>query len=340
MAASSAGSSTDMSDRLYGAWVSVVNIGYGPSSPRTARTRSHGTSYWSWNAPILGASTKGTRPSRAFLSRVIAARTRSASIAGARTGRPRAARSRSWRRTVPFPLGEVVGVEHDAMLDDFGGPRFEFARRQRERGRGITDDQARLVEGADQVLRRRVVDRGLAADRGVHLGEHRRGKLDEVDAAHVGRRDEPGDVAHGSPAEGEHRGGAVEPGGEQRVPAARGHGERLRGLALGHLDRRHHEPRALEAPPDGLAVETQDRGVADERRSGAHAELREARAHRVERAGLDHDAIRPEAQVEVDDHRGHSTAPSLAATAARARPAAPRGPDVRPAGYQLFRLSR
>src|SRR2546428_359159 len=328
MAASSAGSSTDMSDRLYGAWVSVVNIGYGPSSPRTARTRSHGTSYWSWNAPILGASTKGTRPSRAFLSRVIAARTRSASIAGARTGRPRAARSRSWRRT-------VCG-EHDAVLDDFGEPRLEFARRQRERGRGITDDQARLVEGADQVLRRRVVDRGLAADRGVHLGEHRRGKLDEVDAAHVGRRDEPGDVAHGSPAEGEHRGGAVEPGGEQRVPAARGHGERLRGLALGHLDRRHHEPRALEAPPDGLAVQTQDRGVADERRSGAHAELREARAHRVERAGLDHDAIRPEAQVEVDDHRGLSTAPRLASTAARARPAAP----VRPAGYQLFRLSR
>src|SRR5207244_2246473 len=98
----------------------------------------------------------------------------------------------------------------------------------------------------------------------------------------------------------------------------------------------NHEPTALEAPPDGLAGETQDRGVADERRSGAHAELREARAHRVERAGLDHDAIRPEAQVEVDDHRGHSTAPSLAATAARARPAAP----VRPAGYQLFRLSR
>jgi len=72
----------------------------------------------------------------------------------------------------------------------------------------------------------------------------------------------------------------------------------------------------------------------------ARNSLREARAHRVERAGLDHDAIRPEAQVEVDDHRGHSTAPSLAATAARARPAAPRGPDVRPASYQLFRLSR
>src|SRR3989442_10520928 len=59
------------------------------------------------------------------------------------------------RRRVPFHLGEVVGVEHDAVLDDFGEPRLEFARRQRERGRGITDDQARLVEGADQVLRRR-----------------------------------------------------------------------------------------------------------------------------------------------------------------------------------------
>src|SRR5437773_2024744 len=331
MAASSAGSSTDMSDRLYGAWVSVVNIGYGPSSPRTARTRSHGTSYWSWNAPILGASTKGTRPSRAFLSRVIAARTRSASIAGARTGRPRAARSRSWRRTVCCD----ATPSRSARRASATMPRAT-ASPWAKRAYPVAAPRARPVEGADQVLRRRVVDRGLAADRGVHLGEHRRGKLDEVDAAHVGRRDEPGDVAHGSPAEGEHRGGAVEPGGEQGVPAARGHGERLRGLALGHLDRRHHEPRALEALPDGLAVQTQDRGVADERRSGAHAELREARAHRVERAGLDHDAIRPEAQVEVDDHRGHSTAPRLASTAARARPAAP----VRPAGYQLFSLSR
>src|SRR3972149_2461007 len=46
---------------------------------------------------MRGASTKGTWPSRAFLSRVIAASSASTSTASIRTGSPTASRSRSWR---------------------------------------------------------------------------------------------------------------------------------------------------------------------------------------------------------------------------------------------------
>src|SRR5438874_6978792 len=52
-----------------------------------------------------------------------------------------------------------------------------------------------LVEGAEQVLSGGDVHPRLAADRGVDHGQQCRGDLDVGDAAQVGRRDEPGDVA-------------------------------------------------------------------------------------------------------------------------------------------------
>ena len=64
------------------------------------RTSATGTSYTRRNAPILGASTKGTRPSFAFLSQAIAPTTGSTSIAAARTGSPSASSRRSCRATV------------------------------------------------------------------------------------------------------------------------------------------------------------------------------------------------------------------------------------------------
>src|SRR5882762_8012242 len=118
------------------------------------------------------------------------------------------------------------------------------------------------MEGADEVLRLWMIDRRLAAARGIDHGEDGRGKLDEVDAAHVGRGDEPGDIAHGSAPEGENRGGPVEAQREQLVPALLGDRERLGRLALRHVDLRHAEPRPLQAGDDRLAVEGAYRRVA------------------------------------------------------------------------------
>ena len=72
--------------------------------------------------------------------------------------------------------------------------------RVRERRR-IHDDEPGLMERADQVLGAGMVDRGLAADRRVHLGQQRGRHLDEVHPAHVGRGDEAREVAHRAAAQ-------------------------------------------------------------------------------------------------------------------------------------------
>src|SRR5262245_20392444 len=69
-----------------------------PSS--TARTSSRGMPWSTRKAPISVASTNGTRPSRDFLSWLMAARTASTSVSGAWTGRPSRSSRRSWRATV------------------------------------------------------------------------------------------------------------------------------------------------------------------------------------------------------------------------------------------------
>ena len=97
----------------------------------------------------------------------------------------------------------------------------------------VGEHAGRLVEGADHVLAARVVDRGLAADRGVHLGEQRRRHLDEGDAALVAGRGEARDVAHHAAAERRHGAVPGEAGLEQRVEdRARGR-EGLVRLAVG-----------------------------------------------------------------------------------------------------------
>ena len=56
----------------------------------------------------------------------------------------------------------------------------------------------------------RMIDRGLAADRGIHLREQRRRNLDVVDAALIAGSGETGHVADDAAAERDHGGVAVE----------------------------------------------------------------------------------------------------------------------------------
>ena len=59
-----------------------------------------------------------------------------------------------------------------------------------------------MVEGADEVLSLWEVNGGLAAYCGVHHGEQGCGNLREGDSAQEGRRDESGEVADHSAADG------------------------------------------------------------------------------------------------------------------------------------------
>ncbi len=112
------------------------------------------------------------------------------------TARVSAAGSRSqtaWpSRFEPF---EELGIADQPVFDDLAIAGAHFAARQCRKARRIGENQARLVEGAEQVLAGAGVDRGLAADRAVDLGEQGRRDLHEIDAAQQRRRGEPGNVA-------------------------------------------------------------------------------------------------------------------------------------------------
>ena len=73
------------------------------------------------------------------------------------------------------------------------------------------------MKRADKVLTLGEVDAGLAADRGVHLREQRRGYLDNVDPAHVDGGQETSDVAGDTSAERHDAGCAVGAGGVHPV---------------------------------------------------------------------------------------------------------------------------
>ncbi len=96
---------------------------------------------------------------------------------------------------------EKCGIVDQSVFDDLGVSRAQLAQGQRIERVRIGEHQRWLVKGADQVLARRGIDCGLAADTGIDLREQRRGELDKAAAALEDRRGKPGQVADDAPAE-------------------------------------------------------------------------------------------------------------------------------------------
>ena len=203
---------------------------------------------------------------------------------------------------VTLDLVEVRALQHDAVLDDLGQARAKVAQGERAGRGGIDDDQPRLVEGADEVLGLGMIDGRLAADRGVHLGQHGRGQGDEVHAAHVGGGHEARQVAHGAAAEAEHRRGPVEARRQQPVPALLGHRQGLGRLAFRDLDHGDREAGRLQTLDHRGAVQPHDRGVGHQRRPAPDAERAQPLADGGQRPGLDDDGIGMGAEVDGNDH--------------------------------------
>ena len=101
------------------------------------------------------------------------------------------------------------------VLGDLGIARAQLPSRQRGEHAGVGQHDARLVEGAGQVLAGRKVDAGLAADGAVHLGEQRGRHLHEGQPAQRHRGRKAGKVANHPAAEGHHRAGPIHPGGQR-----------------------------------------------------------------------------------------------------------------------------
>ena len=116
-------------------------------------------------------------------------------------------RARPRRQGRPFSLEEREDalVAEERVLDALAQRCPSLTRGQRRQERDVEHDGRRLVEGADEVLALGQVQAGLAADRGVDLGEQRRRQLDEWHAAQPGRGQEAGRVAQRAAATGDDR---------------------------------------------------------------------------------------------------------------------------------------
>jgi hypothetical protein len=162
--------------------------------------------------------------------------------------------------------GEELRVVDRAVLHHLCVAGQQLAPRQGGQRRGVGEHQPRLVEGADQVLAFRRVDPGLAADRGVDLGEQGGRDLDEVEATQQDRRGEAGEVADHPAAQRDQRGAALDPGQQQAAAEVGEVGEVLARLAGRQHEGLVGDAGLVEGALQRLEVQLGDGLVGDDHR--------------------------------------------------------------------------
>ena len=159
------------------------------------------------------------------------------------------------------------------------------------------------MEGADQVLARDRVDRGLAADRAVDLGEQRGRYLDEAAAALQDRGGEPDQVADHPAAQRDDMVAAFDAESEQEVAHRLQLRPALRGLARRKYQCLAGDPCRVERSLDGSKMR-RDVGIAHDRNAAALRQRRNQRARFAEQSGADMDRIAAGAQFDrYGNHR-------------------------------------
>ena len=159
---------------------------------------------------------------------------------------------------------EIGSVGNQAILGGLDVAGAELARRQRCQTIGVGQHQARLMEGADQVLALRRVDAGLAADGGVDLRQQRGRHLHEADAATHDARRKAGEIADHAAAERDDEIAALEAHLEQALAQPGQAGEALRRLAGGQNLRAGVPADGLQACFERRQVAGSDIGVRDD----------------------------------------------------------------------------
>ncbi len=154
---------------------------------------------------------------------------------------------------VALQLGEELGVEDDAVLDDLGQAAAELAVRQGPQGLGVDPDADRLVERADDVLGAGMIDADLAADRAVDLRQQGRRNHDQGEPAGECGGDEAGEVADHAAAQGDDQRMAIGLASHQLVVQPGGLVERLAALAGGNDRERRLDAELRTRRPDTAA---------------------------------------------------------------------------------------
>ena len=110
----------------------------------------------------------------------------------------------------------------------------------------------------------RVIEAGLAADRGVDHRDQRRGDLYEADAAQQACGREPREVTHDAAADGHDERVAVDAGAEGRVPDGPHARQRLQPLTRSQRDTRAFEGQRMQGLLQRLAARALDVRVRDQ----------------------------------------------------------------------------
>jgi hypothetical protein len=201
---------------------------------------------------------------------------------------------------VPLAPAEERLVVDEPVFRDLGIAGAHLAERQGVEERRVGEHQARLMEGADEVLAVGGVDARLAADRRIDLGEQRRRHLHEAHPAPDDRRREAREVAHDPPAQRHHEIAALDPRAQDRVADFGQAGIALRGLAWGHGDHRRAQALGLERTGQRLPVKPAHGSIGhDGGRAGA--ERRDAWACFSEEPAAHMDLVGPV----PEGHRHH-----------------------------------
>ena len=172
-------------------------------------------------------------------------------------------------------------VLDEPCLDHLGQPGDEVEPLHGLEGRQVAHHSGRGVEGTDEVLPLRGVDRGLPTDRGVDHREQRRRHLDHLDPAQPGRRYEAGKVGRRAAPEPDDRVRPREAGLAQHAPAERRHLSRLGVLGVRHLGPEGLVPVRAEVLEHGVRGRGQGGRVHDEHALDRGAEHRRDGAEQV-----------------------------------------------------------
>ena len=199
---------------------------------------------------------------------------------------------------VPLAPVEERRVGDQAVFDDLGVAGNDLPVRQCGQRVDVGEHQAGLVEGADHVFGVTAVDRRLAADGTVHLGEQRCRNLDVIDAAERGRRGETGEIADDAAAERDQRRLAVDPPVEQLLHDVLEPGEGLGFLAGRNRNGGRADALGFETVREPGEIEGADVFVGDDDRPRP-AEQRFHQAAGAEQQALaDDDVIAAPAEIQ------------------------------------------
>ncbi len=147
------------------------------------------------------------------------------------------------------------------------------------------------------------IDRGLAADGRIDLGEERGRDLHIVETAADHRGSESGEIADDAAAERQHEIAALDARRDQRFADPLEHGKALRAFARRHSDRRRADPGGGKGSLGRGEMVACDRLVADDRSLGARPQRGNPSSQRGQLAAADHDVVAALAERDIDDDR-------------------------------------